>query len=415
MRLRFPCLTHAAYAQPNATEAESVIAPPAEQPVRAANSVELTGARARRWPVATYFSPDTQLNAASPSTSATVKLPKLSRTQLDAAIDQWAQTQAGNCQGLTSLAAHIKKFIASEQCKKIFTKQFGPVRLFLGGSNLTSVPAEIAYAKTLEALHLHSNKLSSIPAELSQLKTLNRLELSDNQFTSFPVEMSQLSALKHLNLNRNKLTSFPAEMSQAHALETLLLDNNALTSFPRKMAQAKSLNCITLNHNQMTSFPAEMGDVHTLKILDLSHNRLTNLPPEIAQLPNLERLNLRNNRFTQVPRALLDLPPVEDQELPIENAELPVVREIDLRDNPIIEEEILAVRALMQARREAGQPLPNLILPGIAADADNLGIAAINGMNVHETVLTNAFEKRLDEVAKQFPTQLQGTVDVQSA
>ena len=57
--------------------------------------------------------------------------------------------------------------------------------------------------------------------------------------------------------------------------------------------------------------------------------RLTDLPAEIAQLRRLHFLDLQGNRFTRVPPALLDLH---------------AFTEINLRDNPLPEAEILAVR-----------------------------------------------------------------------
>jgi Leucine-rich repeat (LRR) protein len=266
--------------------------------------------------------------------------------------------------------------------------------LDLGWNRLSSFPAEMAQVKTLQTLDLGQNRLTSFPAEMGQATALQTLDLGQNQLTSFPAEMGQAKALRKLDLGVNQLTSFPAEMGQATALQTLILVNNRLTSFPAEMGQAKALQTLDLESNRLTTFPAEIGQAKALQTLNLRDNALTTLPAEIAKLPNLRHLDLRGNRFTQVPRALL---------------EAKADAEINLLHNPLPNEEIRAVRDAIAQRRAAGQPVPHLILPPLAEDVGELREAVANQMNVHTGVLTQAFKKRLDALAKQFPDHLNGT------
>ena len=182
--------------------------------------------------------------------------------------------------------------------------------------------------------------------------------------------------------------------------EILDLKGAQLTSFPPEMGQAQALQGLYLNQNRLTSFPAEMGQAQALQILFLSDNQLSDLPKEIAQLTKLRFLDLDNNRFAHVPRALL---------------ELPSTTEINLSNNPLPDAEILAVRAEIAQRLAEGKTVPQLIMPGLEAEAGELREAVANGMNVHTGVLTNAFKKRLDAVALQFPEQLQGSLVAQRA
>ena len=272
--------------------------------------------------------------------------------------------------------------------------------LLLNDNLLTSFPAGMAQAQALQHLDLCNNRLTGFPAEMGNAKALRNLTLSDNRLESFPAEMGQAQALQVLNLNRNRLENFPGEMGQAKSLQSLHLSGNRLRSFPAEMGQAKALQQLYLSQNVLESLPAEIGQANALEGLHLDDNRLSDLPLEIAHLSNLRFLDLSGNRFTTVPGALL---------------ELPEATEIDLRHNPIPEAEILAVRERLAQRLANGQTVPQLLLPPLAAEVGELREAAVNQMNVHTTVLTAAFQKRLNEVALQFPQQLDGSAEQQRA
>ena len=64
--------------------------------------------------------------------------------------------------------------------------------LYLGGNQLTSVPAEIGQLMSLVRLFLQHNKLTSLPAEIGQLTSLRMFYLPDNQLTSVPAAIREL-------------------------------------------------------------------------------------------------------------------------------------------------------------------------------------------------------------------------------
>ena len=66
--------------------------------------------------------------------------------------------------------------------------------LYLGGNQLTSVPAEIGQLKSLKVLDLRGNQLRNLPAEIGQLTSLERLNLNDNQLTCVPAAIRGLEA-----------------------------------------------------------------------------------------------------------------------------------------------------------------------------------------------------------------------------
>ena len=210
-----------------------------------------------------------------------------------------------------------------------------------------------------------------------------------------------LTDLQTLKLYSNQLAALPAEIGQLTNLQTLWLYNNQLAALPAEIGQLTKLRTLNLNNNPLAALPAEIGQLTNLQTLELVNNQLTALPAEIGKLTNLRRLWLHNNQFTTVPRALLDLP---------------AETEIDLQGNPLPEAEIIAVRAEIDRRRARGQAVPQLILPAIAADAeDALQVAAAGGLNVHQQPLTDAFKRRLDELAHQFLDNLKGDIEQQRA
>ena len=77
--------------------------------------------------------------------------------------------------------------------------------LYLGGNQLTEVPAELGLLASLRALMLCDNKIKFIPVSLSKLTKLRSLSLHNNQLTTLPVEIIHLVHLSDLSLRNNPL------------------------------------------------------------------------------------------------------------------------------------------------------------------------------------------------------------------
>ncbi len=206
-----------------------------------------------------------------------------------------------------------------------------------------------------------------------------------------------LANLQTLELDNKQLADLPGEIGQLPNLLTLKLHNNRLTTLPDEIAQLANLKTLKLHNNQLAALPDGIGKMTNLQTLFLDNNQLTTLPGGIDKLPKLRWLWLRNNQFTTVPRVLLGLP---------------AGTTIDLQDNPLPDAEIIAVRAEIRQRSARGKAVPQLILRAID---DALRVAAAERMDVHQQPLTNAFKRRLDELANQFPVNLKGSTAQQRA
>lgn len=209
-----------------------------------------------------------------------------------------------------------------------------------------------------------------------------------------------LTNLQTLELDGKQLPALPGEIGRLTNLQTLKLHNNQLADLPDEIGELTHLKTLKLHNNQLAALPDAIGKMTNLKTLFLNNNQLADLPDVIGKMKNLRSLWLRNNQFTTVPRALLDLP---------------AETEIDLQGNLLPDAEINAVNEELERRRARGQAVPKLILPALAADReDAIRVAAAEG-TAHQQPLTDAFQRRLDELAKQFPDNLKGTIEEQCA
>lgn len=77
--------------------------------------------------------------------------------------------------------------------------------LYLGGNQLTSVPAELGTLRKLKALNLCDNRIESLPSSFAKLTHLHSLSLHNNRLTLLPVELIKLRNLEELSLRENPL------------------------------------------------------------------------------------------------------------------------------------------------------------------------------------------------------------------
>uniref|UniRef100_A0A8C2QA82 Leucine rich repeat containing 58 n=1 Tax=Cyprinus carpio TaxID=7962 RepID=A0A8C2QA82_CYPCA len=89
---------------------------------------------------------------------------------------------------------------------------------------------------SLELLYLGGNQISSIPAELANLPCLGYLVLCDNRIQSVPPQLNRLHSLRSLSLHNNLLTYLPREiLSLVHLQELSLRGNPLVVRFIKDM------------------------------------------------------------------------------------------------------------------------------------------------------------------------------------
>ena len=76
--------------------------------------------------------------------------------------------------------------------------------LYLGGNQLTEIPAEVGHLHSLVGLNLSGNRLQSLPPTLPSLRRLQSLNLHNNCLQTLPLEIVALN-LVELSLRKNPL------------------------------------------------------------------------------------------------------------------------------------------------------------------------------------------------------------------
>jgi leucine-rich repeat protein SHOC2 len=151
----------------------------------------------------------------------------------------------------------------------------GITYLFIQGSNLTSLPAEIGNLVNLETLHLADSvypinsylfnptypalNLTSLPPEIGNLRNLQMLTISA-ELTVLPAEFVQLQNLREIHFENTQFEVFPLELTELPNLTTLHLGNDeTITTLPAEIGNMSGLQDLSLKNTSITSLPVEIG------------------------------------------------------------------------------------------------------------------------------------------------------------
>jgi Leucine-rich repeat (LRR) protein len=130
----------------------------------------------------------------------------------------------------------------------------GITHLFIRGSNLTSLPAEIGNLRNLQMLTILAG-LTALPAEFAQLQNLNEIRFEYTQFEVFPLELTELPNLTRLSLSDDKtITTLPAEIGNMSGLQSLWLNNTSITSLPVEIGNVP-LTSLSLDNTPISALP----------------------------------------------------------------------------------------------------------------------------------------------------------------
>lgn len=268
------------------------------------------------------------------------------------------------------------------------------VTLCLSNIGLQNLPPEVGRLTRLRVVDLSHNFLSDLPQEMEKLSHLESLKLAANAFTQVPSVVKALpwgialdmhknallalstdlhdSEVDSLNVAGNKdlgsgieqwvgllpcslttlwasgigLSRLPPVMKWCFALELLDLTDNNLSALPEEMCELEELEWLSLKNNAFEAMPEVLRGMHKLTYLCLSGNKITEGPSWLGEkLGLLETLHLKHNGLRvlhSVPSHLKVLT-LQDNALktvPLEESEIVKFERLDLRDNPLSEEEV---------------------------------------------------------------------------
>ena len=173
-------------------------------------------------------------------------------------------------------------------------------KLFMDGSDLKQIYAEIKEFNKLEELHLASNRLKTLPKEIGDLP-IKYIDLGKNQLVTVPKAVLELEKLQKLEIGFNQIRTIPGNVNKLTELRFASFNKNLIIKLPRAIGELKKLEFLELGNNRIVILPKEIGGLSNLKELYLYNNSLHKIPVEIGLLEKLEILDLRNNLLKDIP------------------------------------------------------------------------------------------------------------------
>ncbi len=277
--------------------------------------------------------------------------------------------------------------------------RLGEKELDLSEIQLTELPDILGNLVQLQVLNLSENLLATLPESLGNLKRLRVLNLFANRLRELPETFANLTELEVIRLDQNQLITLPDWFGKFSKLKSLSLAINTLKSLPDQLSQVVQLEKLDLSVNKLEYLPDSFTQLTKLRCLSISENRFKVMPNCIQHLENLEEFYAIANQIMELPNAICNLRQLNTlilggdklsdywhyeksmkkngnklTSLPFCIAELPNLKELDLRGNPLNPElaaankqGLEAVKAYLRAKAEGGQIILNeakLILVG---------------------------------------------------
>lgn len=159
----------------------------------------------------------------------------------------------------------------------------------------------------MHSLNLRGLDLTEIPSEIKYLKSLCTLDASLNKITNIPEEVYNLTKLEILSLEDNRLGELSSSIKKLTQLEEFILTGNVLENLPDEIENLANLRILKLGDNYIEEMPKSLEGLGNLRELFLDNNQFKNVPPSLVELTSLEVLNLKNNHISIFPSTLNEL------------------------------------------------------------------------------------------------------------
>ncbi len=162
---------------------------------------------------------------------------------------------------------------------------------------------------------------------------VDELELADNKLTHLPPEIGKLKNLIYLGLKEN-----PLSQKEKEKIEKLLpncsieFDQTVYITHTDAFAENDKAYVLDLSFVRLVVIPFLIEEIRKLETLYLFRNRIDEIFFDITRLSNLRKLYLSHNELTHLPDEIKELKKLEY---------------LDLRANPISEQEKAKIKKLL--------------------------------------------------------------------
>lgn len=164
--------------------------------------------------------------------------------------------------------------------------------LSLFSCDFTEFPHALFNCSLLENLWVSGTKITSIPAEITILQNLVSLKLNNNKIKSIHDNIQTLTNLSVLDLGCNFIDDLPKSVCSLHNLTVLKMHVNNLKELPKEILELVNLQILDLYCNFLKKIPSLPSSI---QYLDLSSNFNLELSENLEEFKNLKMLNIGGN------------------------------------------------------------------------------------------------------------------------
>jgi Leucine-rich repeat (LRR) protein len=179
------------------------------------------------------------------------------------------------------------------------------------GADLRTQYKKYLNSRQIESLRAPRRNYKQHLARAQNIKFWNRFKvennaliLSYNNISVIPPEIKYLKSLLYLYLDINNISIIPPEIKYLKNLEELSLSNNNISVIPPEIKYLKNIKRIYLFGNKISIIPPEIKYLKNIKYAPLCYNKISIIPPEIKHLKNIKELHLTKNNISIIPPEL---------------------------------------------------------------------------------------------------------------